>query len=92
MRGRGDKLYVEYFEQMESHRNERFNLSIGFLDAMAVIGALQLACRHPGYSGPARSITEGFIHSLNMRIAKLPNTEAIQEVIRRGFDSQYDGE
>lgn len=86
------KLFGEYFDQMVLHRDTRFNISISILEAMSVISALQLACRHPGVGGLTRIIVEGFIHSLTMRIAKLPNTEAIQELIKRGFDAQDDME
>lgn len=57
--------------------------------AMALIGAIQLACRHPRFTGPSRKIVEAIIENIGTLFAQY-NVPHITESIRRGNDQQFD--
>jgi hypothetical protein len=64
-------------------------LDLGPNAAIALIGAIQLACRHPAYTGPSRLVVEDIVHDLERGFA-VHNVPNVLEVIRRGWDQQYD--
>jgi hypothetical protein len=63
-------------------------LELGISDAMALIGALQLACRHPEFVGPTRYSVEKIIGQLFTNFEGKP---ALQELIRMGWQRKHDG-
>ena len=64
-------------------------LSIETVDLMAVIGALQLACRHPDYRGPSRTNVMAFVAQIQAMFAG-HSAFALVELIDRGWDPAHD--
>ena len=52
---------------------------------LCVIGAVQLACRHPLYTGPTRKVVEGFVQQVSVAFPP-----AAQDLIAKGWDPSWD--
>lgn len=66
-----------------------FSLHMNPSDALAVIGMLQLALRHPKSTGPSAEAAFEIVNILAHQVERL-NTPHLSELIRRGFDREHD--
>ena len=57
--------------------------------AMALIAMVQLACRHHGYGGHSRAVAIDIVQDMNSQFTS-HRVPSIVEVIRRGWQPQYD--
>jgi hypothetical protein len=57
--------------------------------AMSLVGALQLACRHPHFSGPTRALMVEIIDKIQQTFVEA-NASALVELIQRGWDPEHD--
>lgn len=57
------------------------------LDLWCLLSAVQLACRHPEFTGPTREIAEALARVI---FDEMDITPAMREVARRGWDPEYD--
>lgn len=67
------------------------DLHLTIAEALALLGTIQLACRHPHFSGPARDIAKRF----GLRIQACLNaftTQAIAGLAAAGWDPEFDYE
>ena len=95
MRGKGEAmnqqklaaLYDKYFAETKANKGKIITIDFELIDLISIIGQLQLALRHPGNHGPTRALAEQFINRVRDSLTEMP---AIQEVITRGFDTNYD--
>jgi hypothetical protein len=72
-------------ECMEANRSRPLNIEIGYMEMVCLIGAIQLACRHPGYTGPSRDVTEQIVRQIIEQFP--PLTRAI---LKEGWDPAHD--
>ena len=86
-----DQLLADYTREITQLHKDGIALVLDLnpVQAVALIGAVQLAFRHPSYTGPSRQVVENIVHELEKLFAvhDVPN---IIEVIHRGWDQQYD--
>ncbi len=73
-----------------AQQNMAVHLSLAPEQALALIGAVQLACRHPGYSGPSRVIVTRIVDRMQSEFLQY-DVPATVEVIRRGWDQEGQG-
>lgn len=73
--------------EMNANKELRFNIDVSMLDLISVIGALQLALRHPKYTGPSASVVKSFIDQTMPLFDRMPG---IQEGIK-SEDDPYPG-
>ncbi len=59
---------------------------ITFPEAWAIFSALQLACRHPEWTGPTHWMVEKFARRVEKVITP---TEAMREVARQGWEPKF---
>ncbi len=64
-------------------------LQLGAWEAWALLGQLQLACRHPRNNGPTRQIAERFARQIQAAVATTP---ALKVIAERGWNPAYDEE
>lgn len=57
------------------------------VSAMQILGGLQLALRHPDFSGPASKTAREFAIGIAERLSVTPN---LMKVCRAGFDPRFD--
>jgi hypothetical protein len=57
------------------------------VQAWAIMSTIQLACRHPDYSGPTRRIAEEFARALQQVIATSPT---LKDVAKKGWHAEFD--
>ena len=81
-----DQFQAE-FADLEEHPG--VVLRLGAVEAWAVLGQLQLACRHPANNGPTRQIAEQVARQLQAAVATTP---ALRVVAEMGWDPAYDEE
>ena len=63
-------------------------LDMDCLTCICVIGAIQLATRHPKFTGPSRAIAEKYARQLQQCVEeKLPATGA---VLQMGWNPEFD--
>lgn len=62
-------------------------LNMGWQIAWALLGTIQLACRHPEFAGHTKKVVQDFGHYLETQL-KLGSASA--EVARRGWQTQFD--
>lgn len=65
---------------------ERTTLAIGPYTAYAMIGALQLAMRHPQMDGKLRTVLRDMCHQLEPLFIGTPG----EETIKRGYHPEWD--
>lgn len=75
-------------ELQRLEREPDVHLVIARPELFCLIAAVQLALRHPRYTGPSRDVTDQAVR----RIATFAfaNCPACLELIRRGFDPHFD--
>jgi len=67
---------------------EPIHISLNGLEALMVLGSLQLACRHPAYQGMTRDFIDQFARGLAERLSVIgPEIAAICEA---GFNPEFD--
>jgi hypothetical protein len=57
------------------------------VSALQILSGLQLALRHPGFTGPARHTVRQFAIDLAQRLSVTPN---LAKACRAGFDERFD--
>ena len=67
-----------------------FTLDLAAPDALAVVGLLQLATRHPALSPAMRSLAHEIADVIECQLAALG--PCVREVVRRGWDPANDQE
>jgi hypothetical protein len=60
-------------------------LEIGRVEMFCLIGAIQLACRHPQYTGPSRQLVEQVVRRISLAFPS-----SARNAIEKGWDTQYD--
>ncbi len=65
-----------------------FNTEINVGTAICVIAAIQLACRHPQYTGKGKDIAEKFARTLQAEVVAIKPLFA--ELLRLGWDPAHD--
>ena len=81
------KLEQRASAEMKACEDMKFHFEFSIMDLMSIIGALQLALRHPMFTGPTSQIVRQFIDGAK---GLLKDQAAIQELIERGFDQRFD--
>ena len=71
-------------------QNVRIDEWLHPLEAFQILGALQLAMRHPNFPAHHATTTRAFADGLVERIA--PEEGPLRQLALRGFDPQYDQE
>lgn len=61
-------------------------ISMRPIDSVALVGALQLAMRHPEFTGPTRDICLKVIDTVRRQI----DHKTVTRVIEMGFDEHFD--
>ena len=64
-------------------------LQLGGWEAWALLGQIQLACRHPENNGPTRQVAEQIARQLQAAVATTPALAAMAEM---GWNPDYDQE
>jgi hypothetical protein len=64
-------------------------MKLSALDAWCVLATIQLACRHPEFTGSTRQIAEGVARRMQ---ASLTLSPALQDLAERGWNPEYDEE
>ena len=80
-----ERVDVEMQKMIEAHIQIEMRMSI--TDLLSVVGAMQLACRHPAYMGPSKKRVEILISQLAHELRDYP---ALVELIRRGGLKEFD--
>lgn len=73
--------------EMSANKDMRFHLDVSLIDLISILGALQLALRHPKNTGPSAGIVRSFIAQI---VAKFDGMPAIQEAIKSEDDPYPD--
>lgn len=86
-----EQLLQEFMDEIKqlAQQNMIVRLNLTPDQAMALIGAIQLTCRHPGYTGPSRLVIERIAQRMQSEFLQY-NVPHIIEVIRRGCLREYD--
>lgn len=80
---------AELFKDDFARLHEKdFAMECNLLDMWCLLGAVQLACRHPEFNGPTRKIAEELARTIYDGMDVSP---VMREVARRGWDTQFDG-
>jgi hypothetical protein len=75
-----DRLLLAAFEnEVREFGTTPVQVNVDWGVAWSILGALQLACRHPEFVGQARRTVEGFARYLQTQIALGPTSAAIAE-------------
>jgi hypothetical protein len=82
---------LEQFSKEFAHLNQipAITLQLGAVEAWALLGQIQLACRHPMNLGPTRQIAEQIARQLQAAVATTPALAAVAEM---GWNPDYDQE
>lgn len=62
-------------------------MECSYLDLWCLLSAVQLACRHPEFTGPTREIAEALARDIFNEMDLSPT---LREVARRGWEPEYD--
>ena len=86
-----DELLSEFKREITelSRKNIIISLQLTPDHAMALIGAIQLACRHPAFTGPASQVARRIAERMQSDFLQY-DMQHILEVIRRGWQNEYD--
>ena len=63
-------------------------LLLDYANVASLIGQLQLAFRHPGNTGPSRTMAEELVRDLIERLD--PDHGELYDIFMQGFDPQFD--
>jgi len=74
----------------ELSRVPEVHLQVDGMTAWCVLATIQLACRHPGHTGPTRKIVEQFARALQDRIA--PPDSELGRLAEKGWHGVFDVE
>lgn len=72
-------------EMEQADRERPLTITIGRIEMFCVFAAVQLACRHPGFSGRSRKIVEGAMRQIQEQFP--PRARAVME---KGWDPGQD--
>jgi hypothetical protein len=81
-----EESFVAEFDELVKRTN-RFVFSVTPLEAWALLGHVQLACRHPGNNGVTREIAVRIARQFQQMIASEGTLAIIAE---RGWHREYD--
>ena len=81
-----ESAFVAEFEELMKH-TQLLVFSLTPLEAWALLGHVQLACRHPGNNGVTREIAVRIARQFQHMIASMG---ALAIVAERGWDRKYD--
>lgn len=92
--GKGGQVNDQEFEQayareFSARAEQQVVLDMDFKRVMVMIGALQLAMRHPAFPETSYQILDDTLRSLVTAVAP-DETSALRSVLERGFDPTYD--
>lgn len=85
-----DDLQVQFTKEMHEYvqtYSADITFNVNFMEAWCLLCQLQIASRHPENKGETSVIAREIIEQV---FNALPLGPAIREVIRRGWDSNYD--
>jgi len=74
-------------EDIQALEQAEIPIVLDGVSALQILSGLQLALRHPGFSGPASKTARDFAIGLAQRLAVTPN---LLKVCRAGFDERFD--
>ena len=80
------KEFVEALERLKK-KHGHIIIPMEFTAAISLVGALQLALRHPTFPENSRKQVEQFIYSIRDAVSSEP---AIVDIIQMGFDPEHD--
>ena len=83
------ELLKQYELEVAERAHQPILIETNILEVVCLVGAVQLATRHPGFTGQSRQVVEAFIRELQAHIAPDPES-AIAEIFRRGRHEDYD--
>ena len=83
------EFLARYAEELQSFETRPLTCEMSAVHLMVLIGALQLALRHPQFPEASAQITRDFIDgwALAFQYQKKP---AIKEMIERGYNPNFD--
>ena len=83
-----DPLYEEFQRDFSSEwMSHPVKLDTDALTMWCVASAIQLACRHPSFTGPTAHHAQRFAEIIFEKIAMTP---ALKEVAEKGWNSDFD--
>ena len=85
----GFDLLKRYVEEVDALSERPVVLSVDVQTLLLLIGALQLALRHPVFPATSKRVVLRFIET-SVRTLQPEENGAISEVINRGFNPVYD--
>jgi hypothetical protein len=74
---------IEVLDRADRERPLTFQSD--YFEMFCVIGAVQLACRHPEYKGPVRTVAEDFIRQIASHFPA-----EVQPLIEKGWNPNHD--
>lgn len=85
-----DSLWQEYVRDFLALKDRPdLLIQINPVAAWCLASALQLACRHPHFDGPASQISGRVARAI---LSEIADTPALRTVAERGWDPAYDEE
>jgi len=86
-----DELLEQFMREIKQldQQNMTVRLSLTPTEAMALIGVVQLACRHPEFKGTTRQAAEQIVDRMQSEFLQY-RVPHIIEVINRGWMSEHD--
>jgi hypothetical protein len=67
-----------------------FGITLDVLSALSVIGTIQLASRHPNYTGPSRAVAIAFALELQEKVAEI--APSMEVILSMGWNPAFDVE
>lgn len=86
-----EELLKEFTHEIKqlAQQNMTVTLRLRPDEAMALIAAIQLACRHPRFTGPSSQVVRRIVDWMQSEFPQYGVLHVL-EVIRRGWEPQYD--
>ena len=86
-----EKFLEEFAREIKdlAQQNMTITLRLAPGDAMVLIGAIQLACRHPSLTGVSRQVARRIVDRMQSDFLQY-RVRHVLEVIRCGWEPQYD--
>jgi hypothetical protein len=86
---RAQRMADEIKRVMRRGQLETFRVEATVFDLFRIIGALQLAWRHPGLDDHMRDVLERFARQLQEQMST-PDTPEIARTLEQGWHREYD--
>jgi hypothetical protein len=81
-----DQQFIEAFQNWWGDAGT-LTIELTPIDVWTLLSAVQLACRHPGFHGPARELAEQAARKLQNLVGVSP---ILAEVAEMGWDPKHD--